>query len=56
MYLLYANGDNGSISAAPYWGGMMEQPIRTMQVFEALQAQMWAYIKDLNTAPREHHV
>jgi hypothetical protein len=37
MYLSVVNGENGSMQVLPYEGGFMEQPYRTMQVFEEIR-------------------
>ncbi len=44
MYLLTVDGNNGSMRTLPYSGGLMAQPSRTMQVFEAIQDAFWEKI------------
>jgi len=48
MYLLVVNGDNGSVPALPYAGGFMEQPYRTLQVFETIQGKFWEKLSEDN--------
>jgi len=50
LYLLAVNGDNGSMQALPYEGGLLEQPWRTMQVFEALQGKFCERLHEQNEA------
>jgi len=48
MYLLAADADNGSMHMLPFSGGLLEQPYRTMQVFEAVQAKFWERLGEQN--------
>jgi hypothetical protein len=44
LYLLVANPDNGALQAMPFEGGLLDQPHRTMQAFQVMQAQYWEYL------------
>lgn len=45
VFLMCVNHENATIEHLPYSGGIMEQPYKTMQVFELLQT---LFIKQIN--------
>ena len=37
MFIVFANRDNAALNVAPYPGGYMQQPFKTMQAVELIQ-------------------
>lgn len=52
QFLLCVNHENATIEHLPYEGGIMEQPYKTMQVFELLQS---LFIKQIRKEQNKKH-
>ena len=37
MFVVFANRDNAALNVAPYGGGFLNQPFKTMQAVEIIQ-------------------
>ena len=37
MFIAFANRDNAALNVAPYGGGFLDQPFKTMQAIELIQ-------------------
>jgi hypothetical protein len=48
LYLSVVDSENGAMHVLPYEGGLLNQPWRTMQVFEVIQSKFQQRLKEEN--------